>query len=94
MSPVWRSGLQTHNPSDGTRFATSKLMCVTRPRDSKVNRTTNACQKENERISTRPFLPWHFSPGDKIQNCPAQFLAVSWIIHVELKLHRLRPGLA
>jgi hypothetical protein len=36
----------------------------------------NACQKENERISTTPFLLGHFSPGDKIENCPAQFLAV------------------
>jgi hypothetical protein len=32
----------------------------------------NACQKENERISTMPFLLWHFSPGDKIENCSAQ----------------------
>jgi hypothetical protein len=24
-----------------------------------------------ERISTTPFLLWHFSPGDKIENCPA-----------------------
>jgi len=31
-----------------------------------------------------PFLLWHFSPGDKIENCPAQFLAVCWIVHVEL----------
>jgi hypothetical protein len=23
------------------------------------------------RISTRAFLLWHFSPGDKIENCPA-----------------------
>ena len=46
----------------------------------------------NERISTRPFLLWHFSSGDKIENCPAQFLAVCWIVHVEVKLHRLRDG--
>ena len=39
-----------------------------------------------------PFLLSHFSPGDKIENCPAQFLAVRWIVHVELKLHRLRNG--
>jgi hypothetical protein len=52
----------------------------------------NACQKENERISTMPFLLWHFSPGDKIENCSAQFLAVRWIVHVEFKLHRLRHG--
>jgi hypothetical protein len=54
----------------------------------------NACQKENERISTRPFLLWHFSPGDKIENCLAQFLAVCWIVRVEFKLHRLRDGLS
>ena len=52
----------------------------------------NACQKENERISATPFLLWHFSPGDKIENCPAQFLAVCWIVHVEIKVHRLRDG--
>ena len=39
-----------------------------------------------------PFLLWHFSPGDKIENCPAQFLAVCWIVHVEFKVHRLRDG--
>ena len=44
----------------------------------------------NERISTTPFLLWHFSPGDKIENCSAQFLAVDWIAHVEFKVHRLR----
>ena len=52
----------------------------------------NACRKENDRISTTPFLVSHFSPSDKIENCPAQFLAVCWIIHVEFKLHRLRHG--
>jgi hypothetical protein len=41
----------------------------------------NACQKENERISTMPFLLSHFSPGDKIENCSAQFLAVCWTVH-------------
>jgi hypothetical protein len=25
---------------------------------------------------TTPFSLWHFSPGDKIENCSAQFLAV------------------
>ena len=39
-----------------------------------------------------PFLLWHFSPGDKIENCPAQFLAVCWIVRVEFKVHRLRNG--
>ena len=52
----------------------------------------NTCQKENERISTRPFLLWHFSPRHKIENCSAQFLAVCWIVHVEVKVHRLRDG--
>jgi hypothetical protein len=52
----------------------------------------NACQKENERILTTPFLLWHFSPGDKIENGPAQFLAVCWIVRVEFKVHRLRHG--
>ena len=45
----------------------------------------NACRKENQRISTRSFLLWHFSSGDKIENCPAQFLSVCWIVHVEFK---------
>ncbi len=52
----------------------------------------NACQKENGRISTTPFLLSHFSPGDKIENCSAQFLAVCWIVRVEFKVHRLRDG--
>jgi len=46
----------------------------------------------NERISTTPFLRWHFCPCDKIENCSAQFLAVCWIVHVQFKLHRLRDG--
>ena len=57
-----------------------------------VNLLQNACQKENERISTKPFLLWHFSSGDKIENCSAQFLAVCWIVHVEFEVHRLRDG--
>jgi hypothetical protein len=28
-----------------------------------------------------PFLLWHFSLGDKSENCSAQFLAVCWIVH-------------
>jgi hypothetical protein len=39
-----------------------------------------------------PFLLSHFSLGDKIENCPAQFLAVCWSVHVEFKVHRLRDG--
>ena len=39
-----------------------------------------------------PFLLSHFSSGDKIENCPAQFLAVRWIVRVEFKVHRLRHG--
>jgi hypothetical protein len=38
------------------------------------------------------FLPSHFSLGDKIENCSAQFLALCWIVHVEFKVHRLRDG--
>src|SRR6478609_4594755 len=53
-----------------------------------------ACQKENERISTTPFLLWHFSPGDKIENCAAQFFAVCWIVRVEFKVQRPRDGLS
>src|SRR4029453_10679304 len=41
---------------------------------------------------TTPFLLSHFSPGDKIENCSAQFLTVCWIVHVEFKLHRFRDG--
>ena len=33
------------------------------------------------------FLLPHFFPGDKIENCPAQFLAVCWMVHVEFKAH-------
>ena len=41
-----------------------------------------------------PFLLWHFSPGDKIENCSAQFLAVCWIVRVEFKVQRPRDGLS
>jgi hypothetical protein len=34
----------------------------------------------------------YISPGDKIENCSAQFLAVCWIVRVEFKVHRLRDG--
>jgi hypothetical protein len=63
--------------------------CTTRPPTS-----TERIQKENERISTTPFLLWHFSPGDKIENCAAQFLAVCWIVHVEFKVQRPSDGLS
>ena len=39
-----------------------------------------------------PCLIWHFSAGDKIENCPAQFFAIYWIVHVEFKFHRVRDG--
>ena len=39
-----------------------------------------------------PFLLSHFSTGDKIENCPAQLLAVRWIVHVEFKVHCFRDG--
>ena len=48
----------------------------------------NGFRKKNERVSTMPFLLWHFSPGNKIENCSAQFLAVCWIVRVEFKVHR------
>src|SRR5882672_5840339 len=41
-----------------------------------------------------PSSLWHFSLGDKIENCSAQFLAVCWIVRVEFKVHRLRNGLS
>ena len=39
-----------------------------------------------------PFSLSHFSLGDKIENCSAQFLAVCWIVRVDFKVHRLRDG--
>jgi hypothetical protein len=48
----------------------------------------------SHRFSTTPFLLWHFSPGDKVENCSAQSLAVCWIAHVEFKVHRPRDGLS
>ena len=39
-----------------------------------------------------PFLLSHFSPGDKVENCSAQFLAVCWIAHFQFKVHRIRDG--
>ena len=47
-----------------------------------------------------PFLRtgvWVFvslagSSAFTIENCPAQFLAVCWIVRVEFKVHRLRDG--
>ena len=52
----------------------------------------NGFRKRTREFSTTPFLLWHFSPGDKIENCSAQFLAVSWIVCVEFKVYRLRDG--
>jgi hypothetical protein len=72
-----------------THIGTNARMPELRPRNS-----TERIQKENERISTTPFLLWHFSPGDKIENCSAQFLAVCWIVRVEFKVHRPRDGLS
>ena len=59
----------------------SRVVQPGQPRNS-----TERIQKEKERISTTPFLLWHFSPGDKIENCSAQFLAVCWIVRVEFKV--------
>jgi hypothetical protein len=39
-----------------------------------------------------PFLLSHFSLGDKIENCSAQFLAVCWFVRVDFKVHRIRDG--
>ena len=39
-----------------------------------------------------PFLLWHFTPGDKIENCSAQFLSVRWTVRVQFEVHRLRHG--
>ena len=36
-----------------------------------------------------PFLLLNFSRCDKIEDCSAQFLAVCWIIHVELIVAQL-----
>src|SRR6478672_3842227 len=60
--------------------------------NAKSDRETapNGFRKRTREFSTTPFLLWHFSPGDKIENCSAQFLAVCWIAHVEFKVHRLR----
>src|SRR5580765_8934854 len=69
-------------------FVSFIIMVVFRPCSQ------SACQQENERISTTPFLLWHFSPGDKIENCSAQSLAVCWIVHVEFKVHRPRDGVS
>jgi hypothetical protein len=46
--------------------------CMIADRETVVN----GFKKRTERISATPFLLWHFSPGDKIENCSAQFLAV------------------
>jgi hypothetical protein len=54
--------------------------------------TAERIQKEKERISTTSFSLWHFSPGDKIENCPAQFLAVCWIVRVELSAKPVGVG--
>ena len=48
-----------------------------------------SAERSHER-ATMPFLLSHFSPGDKIEDCAAQFLAVCWIVRVEFKVHRLR----
>ena len=62
--------------------ALSACMIAGRPRNS-----TERIQKENERILATPFLLWHFSPGNKVENCSAQFLAVCRIVRVEFKVH-------
>jgi len=66
-------------------------MCVAQPNEKK---RTERIQKEKERISITPFLLWHFSTGDKIENCSAQFLAVCWTVRIEFKVHRPGDGLS
>jgi hypothetical protein len=44
-------------------------------------------RKRNERISIIPFLLWHFSPGDKIENCSAhRGDGKRFIVHADDKL--------
>src|SRR6476620_1817651 len=52
-----------------------------------------SAKRSHERASM-PFLLSHFSPGEKIENCSAQFLAVCWIVRVEFKVQRPRDGLS
>ena len=73
-----RSGIRTGNTT--SRFQETAATILGR-----------VVRKRNERISTTPFL---LSPGDKIENCSAQFLAICWIVHVEFQLHRPRDGIS
>ena len=52
----------------------------------------SAARDVNAIVSTTPSLLGHFSPGHKIENCSAQFLAVCWIVRVEFKVQRSRDG--
>src|SRR4030095_503030 len=92
---TYRAARRAGVPAPDTQISTTPLIqpasCDVRNLEPRV---VTRFQKENERISTTPFLLWHFSPGDKIENCSAQFLAVSWIVHVELKVHRTRDGVS
>ncbi len=44
---------------------------IVRPSESKAD-TQPLTPKRTKQISTTPFLLWHFSPGDKIENGSAQ----------------------
>jgi hypothetical protein len=66
--------------------------CHTTGQNLRPRNSTEWIQKEKERISTMPFLLSHFSPGDNIENCPAQFLAVCWILRVELSAKPVGDG--
>ena len=59
---------------------------------TRLPNSTERVQKENERISATPFLLWHFSPGDKIENCSAQFSpsAISYQQRRQIDLGGLR----
>jgi len=48
-------------------------------RETALNRFRNRTRE----FQLSPFLLWHFSPGDKIENCAAQFLAVCGIAVLE-----------
>jgi hypothetical protein len=86
-------------PSGKPTISSDLVIQIPVTRYVSLNSPLWSCVSENERISTIPFLLWHFSPGDKTENCAAQFLAVYWIIRHRLKstatlLPVLRPFFA
>jgi hypothetical protein len=85
-APLCAAAIETLSVAADVRLQ-SRLFARRSPR---LRRSPNS--KENERISTIAFLLSHFSPGDKIETCPAQFRAVCWIVRVDFKVLRLRDG--